>query len=172
MGADHEAVPDARLLLEIVGIDAPKLRNEVTARLQRLGLPLDRVMLEARKKANQFVLYNRIDIALDPFPCNGGTTSMDTVWMGVPFITLAGVHLGSRLGLTILSNAGQPEQIAKNVDEYVSLAVDLAQDKNRLRSLRHNLRDKVAASPLMDQETFTRNMEAAYREMWRKWCAI
>ena len=117
------------------------------------------------------MLYNRIDIALDPFPCTGGTTSMDTLWMGVPFITLAGNHFVSRMGVSILTNAGIPELITKGIDEYISLAVDLAQDKNRLRTLRHNLRDRVAASPLMDQETFTRNMEAAYREMWRKWCA-
>jgi protein O-GlcNAc transferase len=67
---------------------------------------MDRVILEPRRKSNQFVLYNEIDIALDPFPCVGGTTSMDTLWMGVPFVTLAGKHFGSRMGVTILTNAG------------------------------------------------------------------
>src|SRR4029077_9080370 len=128
-------------------------------------------MLEPRKKSNQFVLYNRIDIALDPFPCNGGTTSMDTLWMGVPLITLEGSHFGSRLGVTILSNAGMPELIARNTDDYVQMAVDLALNKPRLRDLRHNLRQKIAASPLMNQTAFVRDMETAYREMWRKWCA-
>ena len=91
------------------------------------------MILEPRKKSNQFVLYNRIDIALDPFPCIGGTTSMDTLWMGVPFVTLAGEHFVSRMGVTILTNAGMPELIANNVDEYIELAVALALDKDRLR---------------------------------------
>jgi predicted O-linked N-acetylglucosamine transferase (SPINDLY family) len=166
-----EQAPESRLLLEIVGLDGPQRRAEVEERLQRFGLPLNRVILESRKKSNQFVLYNRIDIALDPFPCNGGTTSMDTLWMGVPFITLAGQHLGSRLGVTVLSNAGLVELIGKTTDEYVRLAVDLAFDHERLRKLRHHLRDKVAVSPLMDQDKFTRNIEVAYREMWRTRCA-
>jgi predicted O-linked N-acetylglucosamine transferase (SPINDLY family) len=163
--------PGSRLLLEINGIDSPEFRASAEERLQRLGLPLARVILEPRKPANQFVLYNRIDIALDPFPCAGGTTSMDTVWMGVPFVTLAGEHFVSRMGVTILTNAGMPELIAKNTNEYVSLAVSLALDKDRLRALRHDLRQKVAASPLMNQPAFARNMEAAYREMWMRWCA-
>jgi protein O-GlcNAc transferase len=163
-------VPESRLLIEILGIDNPQFRASVEARLQRLGLALDRVILEPRKRANQFVLYNKIDIALDPFPCNGGTTSFDTMWMGVPFITLAGKHFVSRMGVTILTNAGLPELIARNIDEYIGLATGLALDKDRLRRLRHNLRDRIAKSPLMDQTAFARNMEAAYREMWRKWC--
>jgi protein O-GlcNAc transferase len=164
-------VPESRLLLEIRGLDSPQFRAVTESRMRNSGLPLDRIILEPRKKANQFVLSNRIDLALDPFPCNGGTTSMDTLWMGVPFVTLAGEHFVSRMGVTILTNAGMPELIAKNTDEYVELAVKLGLDRDRLRGLRHNLRQKVAASPLMNQVTFARNMEAAYREMWRKWCA-
>ncbi len=165
-------VPESRLLLEITGIDSPQFRAATEARLLRSGLPLDRIILEPRKRSNQFVLYNRIDIALDPFPCTGGTTSMDTMWMGVPFVTMAGDHFVSRMGVTILTNAGMPELIARNVDEYVDLATNLALDRDRLRGLRHNLRDRVASSPLMNQKSFARNMEAAYREMWRKWCKL
>jgi predicted O-linked N-acetylglucosamine transferase (SPINDLY family) len=165
------SVPESRLLLEITGLDGPKFRAEVEERLQRQGLPLNRVILEPRKRSNQFVLYNKIDIALDPFPCVGGTTSMDTLWMGVPLVTLAGKHFVSRMGVSILTNAGLPELIAQNTDEYVKLATGLANDRQRLKSLRHNLRDHVVASPLMNQESFARNMETAYREMWRKWCA-
>jgi predicted O-linked N-acetylglucosamine transferase (SPINDLY family) len=82
------------------------------------------------------------------------------------------MHLGSRLGVTVLTNAGLPELIAKDADEYVSLAVDLARDQNRLCRLRHNLRNRVAASPAMNQQAFARNMETAYRDMWRKWCGL
>lgn len=165
-----EGVPQSHLLLEIGGLESTQYRAEVRDRLQRLGLPLDRVILEPRKGSNQFVLYNRIDIALDPFPCVGGTTSMDTLWMGVPFVTLAGDHFASRMGVTILTNAGIPELIASNVDEYVSLGTSLGLDQDRLRALRAGLRDRVAKSPLMDQTAFACNMEAAYRGMWRRWC--
>jgi predicted O-linked N-acetylglucosamine transferase (SPINDLY family) len=166
-----EKAPDSRLLLEIRGIESPQFRAGVQERLQRAGISLSRVILEQRKRSNQFVLYNKIDIALDPFPCVGGTTSMDTLWMGVPLVTLAGRHFLSRIGMTALTNAGLPELIASDADQYIEIASALAQDKERLRALRHGLRDKVARSPLMDQAGFARDMETAYREMWRRWCA-
>ena len=162
-------VPDSRLLLEIAGVENSKIRSEVETRLSALGLPMERLILESRKKSNQFVLYNKIDIALDPFPCAGGTTSMDTLWMGVPFITLAGKHFVSRMGVTILSNAGLPELIAQNIEEYISKATNLAKDHDEIRRLRKGLRDRFAASPVMDQKKFARNMEAAYRQMWQDW---
>jgi len=164
-----DRVPNSRLLMEIVGIGNPKIKEDVVARFVKNGLPVDRVILEPRLITNQYILYNRIDIALDPFPCNGGTTSMDTLWMGVPFITLAGRHFVSRMGVTILSNAGLSELIAENLEEYISKAVNLANDPMRLRKLREGLRDKFAASPVMDQKKFVRNIEAAFREMWKKW---
>lgn len=163
-------VPDARLLLEIAGIDSPQFRAETEQRFKYLGIPLDRVMMEPRKLSNRFVLYNKIDIALDPFPAVGGTTSMDALWMGVPFITLAGEIFLQRIGVSVLTNAGLRELIASNVDEYVSKAVELARDHDRLKELRHNLRDRFAASPAMDQEKFTRNLEDAYRAMWKSYC--
>ena len=166
-----EKVSNSKLLLEIYGVDMPLVRNNVERRLKQANMPLERVILETRRKTNQYHLYNKIDIALDPFPCNGGTTSMDTLWMGVPMVTLAGRHFVSRMGVTILTNAGLPELIANSEEEYIKFAVDLANDRERLKKMRHGLRDRVKASPLMDQERFARNMETAYREMWRKWCA-
>ena len=166
-----EQVPNSRLLLEIPGLNDPKSAALITERLRSVGLPMERVILEPRKRSNQFVLYNRIDMALDPFPCAGGTTSMDTLWMGVPFVTLDGEHYVSRMGVSILTYAGLPELIAKNLEEYIRLAVDLAQDHERLRTMRHHLREKVMASPLMIQEPFVSDMEDAYRGMWRKYCA-
>jgi len=164
-------VPNSKLLLEIKGIDHPNFRTETEARFIRLKLPMERVILEPRKNSNQFVLYNSIDIALDPFPCVGGTTSMDTLWMGVPFVTLGGKSFTQRMGVTILTNAGLPELITSNIDDYIKVAADLANDRERLKKLRHNLRERFTASPAMDQESFVRNMEAAYRGMWQKYCA-
>jgi predicted O-linked N-acetylglucosamine transferase (SPINDLY family) len=163
-------VKDSRLLLEIGGLKSDKYRAQVEERLRAAGIPLERVTLEPRRPENQFVLYNKIDIALDPFPCVGGTTSMDSLWMGVPFVTLAGKHFASRMGVSILTNAGLPELIAEDVGAYVAKITALANDRDRLRALRHGLREKVAAGPLMDQAAFAKDMEDAYRGMWRKWC--
>ncbi len=163
-------VPNSRLLLEIPNLDDPKFCKTVEDRLKKQDVPMDRVMLELRTRTNQFVLYNKIDIALDPFPCCGGTTSMDTLWMGVPLITLAGQSFVSRMGVTILTNAGLPELIAYTTEKYIELVVDLAQDRARLKKIRHNLRDRFSSSPAMDQKSFTQDMEEAYRGMWRKYC--
>ena len=164
-------VSDARLLLEIVGIDGEEFRRETEVRLVRLGLPLDRVTLEPRKRSNQYVLYNKIDIALDPFPYNGGTTTMDALWMGVPVVALAGKYFGARLGVTTLNSVGLPELIAENEAAYVELAIELATDLSKLRTVRHNLRQKMSGSRAMDYAAFARDMEAAYRGMWQAWCA-
>ena len=161
-------VPDARLLMEIGSLD--EFRAAVEAKLRAAGLDLSRITLIPRAKENQFVLYNRVDIALDPFPCCGGTTSMDTLWMGVPFVTLAGAHFVSRMGVTILSNAGLPELIAQNVDEYVVKVVGLATERDRLRHIRHGLREKVMAMPLLDSDSFARDMQDGLRTMWKDWC--
>jgi predicted O-linked N-acetylglucosamine transferase (SPINDLY family) len=162
--------PDARLLLEIVGIDSEDFRRETEARLTRLGLPLGRVILEPRKRSNQYVLYNKIDIALDPFPFNGGTTTLDALWMGVPVIALAGEYFTARMGVTILTNVGLSEVIAENEAAYVDLAVGFATDPARLRAIRHNLRQKMSGSRMMDFSAFARDIEAAYRGMWQVWC--
>ena len=164
------AVPESRLFLEILSLDLPKVRNSVQERLIKQGLPLDRVIMEPRKSENQFKLYNKIDLALDPFPCNGGTTSFDTLWMGVPFVTLEGKNFVSRMGTTILTNAGLAELIAPNTEEYISIAVDLATNKERLKDIRRNLREKFKDSPAMDQKLFAHDMEEAYLGMWGKYC--
>jgi predicted O-linked N-acetylglucosamine transferase (SPINDLY family) len=114
--------------------------------------------------------YRQIDVALDPFPYGGGTTSCDALWMGVPVVSLAGQTAVGRGGLSILSNIGLPELVARDVDQYVRIAAELAGDPNRLAELRATMRDRMQKSPLMDAPRFARHVEAAYREMWRRWC--
>lgn len=164
-------IPDARLLLEIIGIDGVEFRRETEARFERLGLPLDRVILEPRSPSNQYVLYNKIDIALDPFPFNGGTTTLDALWMSVPVVSVAGEYFTARMGVTILNNVGLPELVADDEAAYVELAVALAGDASRLRAMRGDLRRRMRASRMMDFAAFAGDMETAYRAMWRDWCA-
>jgi predicted O-linked N-acetylglucosamine transferase (SPINDLY family) len=115
--------------------------------------------------------YNRIDIALDPFPYGGGTTTCDALYMGVPVVSLSGDTAVSRGGLSILSNLDHPELVASNPDEYLQIAASLASDPSRLAELRRTLRDQMQASVLMDARTFARDVEAAFRGAWANWCA-
>jgi predicted O-linked N-acetylglucosamine transferase (SPINDLY family) len=91
--------------------------------------------------------------------------------MGVPVVSLAGKMALGRAGLSILSNVGVPELVANTPEEYVCLAVRLANDLPRLMGLHSTLRQRMRASPLMDGPRFARNVEAAYRQMWRNWCS-
>ena len=110
-----------------------------------------------------------IDIGLDCFPHNSGTTLFESLYMGVPFVTLAGRPSVGRLGSSILEGVGHPEWIAHNEDEYADLVVALASDLPRLAALRAGLRAEMQASALMDEPGFARKVEAAYREMFRRW---
>jgi predicted O-linked N-acetylglucosamine transferase (SPINDLY family) len=115
--------------------------------------------------------YRRIDVALDPFPYAGGTTTCDALWMGVPVVSLTGSTAVSRAGWTLLTHAGLPECVAGSEAEYLELAARLLRDRAQLSRLRAELRGRLEASPVMDARRFTRGLEAAYRQMWRNWCA-
>jgi protein O-GlcNAc transferase len=114
--------------------------------------------------------HDRIDIYLDPFPHAGHTTSMDALWMGVPLVTLAGQTAVGRGGVFLLVNLGLYELIARDEEEYFTKAVGLAGDLPRLQAMRAAIRQRMEESPLMNVPRFARNIEAAYREMWRRWC--
>jgi predicted O-linked N-acetylglucosamine transferase (SPINDLY family) len=116
-------------------------------------------------------IYHEIDLGLDTFPYNGHTTSLDSYWMGVPVVTLAGKTVVGRAGVSQLTNLGLTELIARTPQEYIEIAAQLAGDLLRLAELRRTLRDRMRASPLMDAPGFTRGIESAYRKMWKTWCA-
>jgi len=117
-----------------------------------------------------FDSYHQIDIALDPFPYGGGTTTCDALWMGIPVVSLAGERAVGRGGFSLLSNLGLADLVGHDPDAYVRIALDLANNLPRLTELRATLRNRMQASSLMDAPRFTRHMEAAYRRMWQKWC--
>lgn len=114
--------------------------------------------------------YHEIDLALDTFPYNGMSTTLDALWMGVPVVSLVDRRNLGRAGLSLLSNVGLPEFAAPSVDAYVETAVRVSQDKAALAKLRAGLRARMQASPLLDAAGFTRKLEAGFRDMWVEWC--
>jgi predicted O-linked N-acetylglucosamine transferase (SPINDLY family) len=114
--------------------------------------------------------YNRVDVALDPFPYSGGLTTCEALWMGVPVITCPGETFASRHSLSHLTTVGLTQTIAQTFDEYVNLAVALAADQSELAGLRATLRDRMAASPLCDGRRFANNLMRLIRDIWRQWC--
>jgi predicted O-linked N-acetylglucosamine transferase (SPINDLY family) len=166
------AVPGSRLLLKARALATESVQARVRAILAQEGIAPERVELGGwRMTAREHLaLYNRVAIALDPFPYQGTTTTCEALWMGVPVVSLAGQTHVSRVGVSLLHNVGLPELIGQNAEEYVRIAVALAQDRRRLEELRAGLRERMRQSPLLDWSSFARHMEAAYRQMWRTWC--
>lgn len=167
------AVPDAQLIVKTRPFADDATRRRVLAMLQRRGVAESRLKLLPRIPAakSHLALYGKADIALDTFPYNGTTTTCEAMWMGVPVITLTADRAAGRVGASLLTQVGLTELIAPDVQTYVSLARDLAGDLDRLAALRRGLRERMAASPLCDPPGFARHVEAAYRRMWRTWCA-
>ncbi len=168
----------ARVLREVKGSRMLVLAREGSHRQRLLdrmrgeGIEGGRVEFVPRQSSRGYLeSYHRIDIGLDTFPCNGHTTSLDALWMGVPVVSLVGKTTAGRAGLSVLSNVGLVELAARDEEEYVRIAVELAGDRGRLEQLRSGLRQRMRDSPLMDARRFAQNMEAAYRQMWRAWCA-
>jgi protein O-GlcNAc transferase len=162
-------LPNARLLLHI---KPGSHRDRVMSFLADRGLAPDRLEIVGWMSLEQyFDTYRRMDVALDSFPCAGATTTCDALWMGVPVVTLAGRTAIGRAGVSLLSHVGIPDLVARSPAQYIQIAADLAADLPRLAKLRQTLRQRMKDSPLMDIDRFARDIEAAYRTMWRTWCA-
>jgi protein O-GlcNAc transferase len=162
------AVPNSRLrVLAAVGSH----RQRLLTQMQESGVDTGRIEFIDRQSRFEYLQqYGRIDITLDTFPFSGHTTALDSLWMGVPVVTLSGRTSVGRAACSALQNLGLAELIGQTREEYVSIAAGLAGDLPRLAEIRRTLRSRMQASPLMDAPRFARNMEAAHREMWRKWC--
>ncbi|EDY18112.1 Tetratricopeptide TPR_2 repeat protein [Chthoniobacter flavus Ellin428] len=169
-----QGVPDSRLILLL---KTGAHREKTLEAIQRHGIAAERLVFHdyepasLERSASHFLQrYAQVDIALDPFPYNGMTTTCDALWMGVPVIALRGTLGISRASFSLLANLGLPEYAVASEDEYCETAVALAGDRDRLAHLRGTLRDRVMRSPLLDPARFARHLEAAYREMWGDWC--
>lgn len=158
-------LPKSRLLLLA---PAGSSRQRAANRFAELGVDASRIEFTSHcSRKEYFALYNRIDIGLDTFPYNGHTTSLDSLWMGVPMVTLAGATSVGRAGVSQLTNLGMTELIAQTSEEFVQIAQKLATDLDRLGALRSNLREKMRNSPIMDSHRFAREIEIGYGTIWK-----
>ena len=164
-----QAVPDSKLFLKAKQLESAPARNDVIQRFSRLGIDADRLIMKGFvPRAEYLSPHHEVDIALDPFPYPGITTSVESLWMGVPVLTLAGKHFLSRQGVGLLTNVGLPDWIAADEDDYICRAVTQAGNLTQLADLRRRLRHQVLTSPVFDAPRFASHFEAALREMWRK----
>jgi predicted O-linked N-acetylglucosamine transferase (SPINDLY family) len=165
-----QAAPGSRLLL-LAGV-GDRTDQRLREAFRRHGVDEGRLRLLGRLPRDQYLrLYEHIDVALDPFPYNGGVTTCDALWMGAPVIAVAGDSYVSRQGVSLLSNLGLSDWIAETPEGCVSLAARWAKDLEGLRRLRAELRERMRLSPLCDGERFARRLGEAYRVMWRRWAA-
>ena len=166
------AVEGSRLVIKTMQMRDFSTADELRNRFAQEGIGPERLDLLAwRVRAvHHLARYNLVDIALDPFPFNGVTTTCEALWMGVPVVTLVGDRQYGRVGASLLKAVGLEELIAESPDGYLRIATDLACNPDRLKALRATLRDRMWASPLCDGAGFAHVMEQAYRRMWRRWC--
>lgn len=156
------SVPQSRLVIKNFVVPHAGVARKVHRLFGRFGVAPERVELHGLDPSQHVHLqrYQGIDIGLDPFPYNGTTTTCDTLWMGVPVVTLCGASHVSRVGASQLRAVGLDELVAGDEDEYVAIAAGLANDPKRLRGLQRGLRERVAGSPLTDAAALTRELEA------------
>jgi protein O-GlcNAc transferase len=164
-------IPDSRLYLKASDLGSEQARLAMLDRFRVLGVAPDRLLVEGHSPLRQYLeAYGQVDIALDPFPYTGGTTTIQALWMGVPVLTMAGNSLLARQGESMLKALGLTDWIACDEADYQDRAVRLAQNLASLGQLRRGLRQRLESSPLMDAKGFARDLEGAFKAMWDRWC--
>lgn len=163
-----DAMPNSRLIINSGDFKDVKVQDEMASRFMQYGI--DRSRLEIGFTSPSWEVLKQIDIGLDCFPHNSGTTLLESIYMGIPFITLADRPSVGRIGASVLRGMGRDEWVAQTEMEYAQKALILAHDVDGLVHLRQTLRAEMEASPLMDEPGFARDVERAYRGMWEIYC--
>ena len=167
------AVPGAKLLLKNRSLNDEVVRERLLQRFEAAGLPAERIIFSGDKPdwADHMAVYREVDIGLDPFPYNGTTTTCEALWMGVPVITAMGDRHASRVGASLLTAIGHPELICPDRESYVTEAIRLAKDPQRISAFHARIHDDFANSPICDAPCFLHHLEAAYEDVWKHHCA-
>jgi predicted O-linked N-acetylglucosamine transferase (SPINDLY family) len=166
-----QRVPASRLVIKNSAIAIPHARAELSRQFAARGISPDRIELRTKSPhAAMLAEYGDIDLGLDTFPYNGGLTTCEALWMGVPMVAIEEERMISRQTAAMLRLTGGEAFIARTRDEYVALAVQWSRERERLAAVRASLRERMRGSPLCDGARFTRNLETALRGVWRRWC--
>ncbi len=165
------AVPGSRLYLRCKQLKDTGVAEKTLERFQTHGIAPERITLESRhsSRSDYFSSFHQVDIALDPFPYQGVTTSCEALWMGLPILILRGDRMNFHNGESIVNTVGLPCWIADTQDDYVAKAVAFSEDLDALATLRAGLRDQLMTSPLCNAQRFAENLEGALQGMWRRW---
>jgi predicted O-linked N-acetylglucosamine transferase (SPINDLY family) len=161
-------VDGSKLRLDSRNYQDPMMCDQVAEKFAKFGIEHDRLIMGFNSPP--WDVLREIDIALDCFPHNSGTTLFEHLYMGNPYVTLYNRASVGTLGGAILRHAGFGEWVAQSEDEYVDIAVNLARDLDKLAAIRSTMRKKLEASPAMDEQAFVKRMETAYRQMWHRYC--
>ena len=160
-------VPNSVLFIKTGQLESYLFKNKIIKQFLKNGVFQNRLILdESSKREDLLYSYNKVDIALDPFPYNGGTTSFETAWMCVPLLTIEGEKFISRCGLSINKNLGLEDWIAKNPEDYINKAVMFSKDFLKLDLIRSQLRNNSRKSILFNSEEFSNNLADSFKEMW------
>jgi protein O-GlcNAc transferase len=166
-----QAVPGSRLLLKAPSFGDPIAQARYTEMFAQHGVGAERLLFRGASPLPLMMQeYGDVDIALDPTPYNGGTTTLQAMWMGVPVVVQAGGHFVSRMGASFMTAAGLADWVARDDDDYVAIATRMAADRPALLALKRGLRQRLQACPGWDIDTYARDFMAAMQGMWRQWC--
>lgn len=166
-----QTVTGSRLLMKDFALDDPATQEMLRQKFSRYGAPVDRIdFLGATPRREHLLAFGKIDIALDPFPQNGGVSTFDALYMGVPVVAKLGRSVPGRVAGAILYAAGLPDWVVDNAEDYVAVAAARAADAAALGRLRRELPKRLAASPVGDNAAYTKAVEDAYRHMWADYC--
>ena len=162
-------VENSKLFLKTKELNNLKMVENIRKKFQKNGIGAEKIITEGRSKTREEMLkkYNQVDIALDPFPYSGITTSLEANWMGVPLLTKKGNNFYSRIGTSINKNLGMEDWIANNEKDYISKAISKASDLKKLLQIKKKLRNKFLKSPLSNAKQFAKNFENCLNLMWK-----
>lgn len=167
------AVPDSRLLLKNRALQITAVKAWVEKNFARLGIPAERLVLRGPSThVDMLKQYGDVDVALDTFPYNGGLTTCECLWMGVPIVAIEAERVIGRQTSAMLRLLGLDEWVASSTDDYVRLAVEKSRQQEAVAALRGSLRQRFEQSPLCDAPRFARDLERVYRSMWQRYCAV
>ena len=164
-------IDNSRLIIKAPNDDAQIAQENILKKFESFNVDSAKILFSPmeKEKKNHYKMYNKIDISLDTFPYPGVTTSIESIWMGVPVLTLRGNNFTSRCGESINLNLDMPDFIAENKIDYIKKAIKICEDKENLSLIRKSLRERALKSPLFDTESFGKNFFELLNKIWKKY---